>query len=190
MKYAILGGTFNPIHTAHLIMAEYVFATGLFDKILIMPSGNPPHKAGSNRKKSDAINNNLETNIVIDKKHRLNMCELVANHKDYFEVSTMELDRVGRTYTVDTIERLLEETEHTYSMIIGADSLMNLEKWYQPKRLLSLCDFVVVDRITNTSDEVIKQIQYLEEKYEGQFTRVPMPLVEISSTMIRVSGQR
>jgi len=174
MKYAILGGTFNPIHTAHLIMAEYVYGTGLFDKIMIMPSGNPPHK---NKKADDAA--------VIDQKHRLNMCELVANHKDYFEVSTIEIDREGVTFTVDTIEELLKNTDNSYSLIIGADSLMHLEKWYQPERLFKLCEFIVIDRITNSTDEIANKIEHLKEKYNGHFTRVHMPLIEISSTMIR-----
>jgi len=187
MNYAILGGTFNPIHIAHLIMAEYVYATGLFDKILIMPSGNPPHKTKKVGKTGSALDeNHTWDDQVIDKKHRLNMCELVANHKDYFEVSTIEINREGSTYTVDTIEQLIKENEmNSYSLIIGADSLMNLDKWYQPERLFKVCQFVVIDRITNTDDEVSKKIQYFEEVYGGRFVRVDMPLIDISSTVIR-----
>lgn len=169
MKYAILGGTFNPIHTAHLIMAESVFRSGSYDKIIIMPSGDPPHKKEE----------------VIDKEHRLNMCELATRDKPYFEVSSFEIDRQGRTYTYDTIMSLNEALEDEYSLIIGSDSLMNLESWYRAKDLFKICHFVVLDRITETESTIVDRIDYLTKTFGATISRVKMPHIEISSTDIR-----
>lgn len=169
MKYAILGGTFNPIHTAHLIMAESVFQSGSYDKIIIMPSGDPPHKKEG----------------VIDKEHRLNMCQLATREKPYFEVSSFELDREGRTYTYDTIMALNRDLEDEYSLIIGSDSLMNLESWYKAEALFKICHFVVLDRITESEDAIIGQIDFLSKTYGANISRIKMPHIEISSTDIR-----
>lgn len=169
MKYAILGGTFNPIHTGHAIMAEFVYSTGLFDGIILMPSGDPPHKDTE----------------VIDSKHRMNMCELVANQCKYIDTLDLEIERQGMTYTIDTLKHLKETTDHTYAWIIGADTLMSLEKWKDFEDVFKLTEFVVVNRIDIDDQVVNLKIEELSKRYFGKFTKVSMPFIGISSTLIR-----
>lgn len=168
---AILGGTFNPIHNGHLIAAEFVYDTKKYDKIIFMPTGDPPHKDGKE---------------VINKEHRLNMCQLAINHNENFEISTMEIDRKGTTYTVETIAELkkLNPGIH-YHLIIGNDSLMQLLNWRNPKELFKICNFIVVNRPGYTSDEIIKQMDYLSKKYDAKFSVIDIPDIHISSSEIR-----
>lgn len=170
MRYAILGGTFNPIHIGHMIMAEYVFSTGIYDKILIMPSGDPPHKHKSE---------------IIDKEHRMNMCQLSTRKKPYLEVSSMELDRKGTTYTVDTLKSLSKDSDNQYDLIIGTDSLMNLEKWYEADNLFQLTHFVVIQRVGDKTQDIHEKIEYYKDHYKASISVLSMPLIEISSTEIR-----
>jgi len=169
-QIAILGGTFDPIHIGHLIAGQYVYDTGLFNEICIMPSGNPPHKIST-----EAYN-----------KHRLAMCQLAADSLEGFTVSDIEQTREGKIYTVDTFSYLKENNPGTkFWLIIGTDSLMNLKSWYKPEQLLATVNFVVVDRGGYDLAEIKAMIKSLDEGYKCDLLYVKMPLIELSSTTLR-----
>lgn len=168
----IMGGTFDPIHYGHLILAQYVLDNMKLDEILFVPSGISYLK--SKRK-------------VSDKMHRLNMTKLGIANNDKFELSTIEIDRTGNTYTVDTITELNDKyPNNTYYFIIGADSLFDLLKWKDHKRLLNICNFIVANRgATYTDKQLNDEIHMLETTYHANITLVRIPDIEISSSEIR-----
>ncbi|MDX1358978.1 MAG: nicotinate (nicotinamide) nucleotide adenylyltransferase, partial [Clostridia bacterium] len=116
MRIGILGGTFNPIHNGHLEMAEIAVDVYSLDDVILIPTGNPPHKADEE---------------IISKYDRYELCLLSAAAYDNIFVSSVEIDREGITYTIDT----LKELEKLYGIrdelyfIIGGDTVFQLEKW-------------------------------------------------------------
>lgn len=169
-KVGIMGGTFDPIHYGHLILAEYVATDVKLDKVIFMPSGTPYLKSH-----------------VTEKKHRLEMTKRGIAGNDKFIVSTMELDRVGNTYTVDTMATLKQSHPNTrFYFIMGADSLFDLEKWKNSEQLFKICDFAVTNRGgTYSKTDLQTQIQTLNQKYASQISLVSIPDIQISSTEIR-----
>ncbi len=166
----ILGGSFDPIHHGHLIAAQCVYDTGAFDEIWVMPTGNPPHK-------------DLES---IANDHKLSMCELAIKNSPNFKVSDYELNREGKIYSVDTLEQLSNlYLDIKFWLIIGADSLLYLEKWYNAPKLLTIGNFIVVDRGGIDPDETHTCLERLKSEYDAEFMYVKMPLIELSSTNIR-----
>jgi len=173
-RIGILGGTFNPIHMGHLIMAEEVCKRHHLSKVIFIPTYTPPHKY---------------TDDLTDAGHRYQMAKEAINVNDKFEVSDLEIKRKGKSYTIDTVHEILghygEECE--VFLIMGADSLNELELWKDIKMLSQLCHFVIVNRpgfSTGTSsklaeligDDVISDIEKLRTEIEP---------VGISSTEIR-----
>ncbi|MBU5440011.1 nicotinate-nucleotide adenylyltransferase [Tissierella sp. MSJ-40] len=171
MKIGIMGGTFNPIHNGHLIMAEYTRYSLNLDKVLFIPTGKPPHK---------------EIEEVAYLNHRLEMTVLATLSNSFFQVSSMEIERKNITYTIDTIEALKEEyPKDEFYFIIGADSLFEIEKWKDYKKLLGLCNFAVVERPNYNNDKIVEKIQNLKTLHNSNIVKVDSPLIEISSTEIR-----
>ena len=133
MKVGVFGGTFDPIHMGHLIIAqEAAVETGL-DRVLFVPVGQPWLKAGT---------------LVSEGRHRLEMTRRAVALNDRFDVSTVEVDRPGPTYTADTLEELQAGLDAADSLhfILGMDSLENLHRWSRPERLFELCTIVAVSR--------------------------------------------
>lgn len=169
-KIGILGGTLDPIHNGHIIMAEYAKNQLNLDKVIIMPTGNPPHKN---------INNITDADI------RSSMVKIAIENIDYLEYSDFEIKRQGVIYTSDTLELFIEENpEAEIYFIMGADSLLAIETWHEPGKILKLCKVVVGDR-DNSNDKIINQISYLKNKYDAYIIYLNMPLVDISSTYIK-----
>ncbi|MCY4404225.1 MAG: nicotinate-nucleotide adenylyltransferase [Candidatus Poribacteria bacterium] len=133
MKIAIMGGTFNPIHYAHLVSAEQVREGLGYDKILFVPAARPPHK--------------IQPDIV-SAEHRYQMVKLATADNPYFEVSRIELDRAGPSYTIQTIKTLRklygESTELAW--IIGADSLIEYNIWKDFDEVLKQCTMIATTR--------------------------------------------
>ena len=173
-RIGILGGTFNPIHMGHLIMAEEVCKHHHLSKVIFIPAYIPPHKY---------------VDDLTDARHRYQMAKEAINKNDKFEVSDLEIRRKGRSYTIDTVHEILghygEESE--VFLIIGADSLNELELWKDIKKLSQLCHFVIVNRPGFSTDvsprlaELIgnDNISYIEK------LRIEIEPVGISSTGIR-----
>lgn len=167
----IMGGTFNPIHLGHVKLAQAAFEQYNLDKVIFIPSSEPPHK------KNEAIVSGL---------HRLNMVKLAIQDFSYFETSDMELNREGYTYTYDTLKELHgQNTQDEIYFIIGADSLFNFEKWNHPDEIVKMCILLVADRDDIPIDKFVNQIDYLKEKYQADIRILKTPMMDISSTQIR-----
>lgn len=166
----IMGGTFNPIHIGHLIAAEEVSVKMGLDNIIFIPTGNPPHK---------------NKNIILPALHRLEMVNLAIKNNDKFQISEMEINREGKTYTYDT----LLELHNLYSdselfFIIGYDTLKELGTWRSIGEVCKLCSFIVVNR-NNDRGDMEKSIKENKEKYNAKIHIVDIPNIEVSSTDIR-----
>ena len=173
-KIGISGGTFNPIHLGHLIVAELVRDRFGLDKVLFVPSGMPPHKNLSN---------------VAGAEHRFNMVQKAVAGNPWFSESRIEVERGGYTYTVDTLKNLKEIYRNNTSLyyIIGADVLNDLLTWKDYQEVFKICEFIVVLRPGNDAYGFKKQIQYLRDNYCAKIHFIDTPLIDISSTEIRNS---
>ncbi len=169
-KIGIIGGTFDPIHIGHLIIAESALSELELDKVIFMPSGNPPHKS---------------IKRITDFRTRSDMVKLSIDNNENFVYSNFEIQRDGYIYTSDTL-RLLKEQQPDWDLhfIIGADSLFYLEQWHEPEKIFQRCRIVVADR--DNSDEKIKSVvEHLNMKYNTNIYYINSPLVNISSSLIR-----
>jgi nicotinate-nucleotide adenylyltransferase len=128
-----MGGTFNPPHLGHLICAEEVYDHFKFDKIIFIPNARPPHKNKSG---------------VIDPQHRYMMTYLTIKDNPHFEISRVELDRSGHSYSIETIKefRRIYESDTEFYWIIGADSILEMNIWKDVDELLTLCNFIAINR--------------------------------------------
>lgn len=131
-RVGILGGTFNPVHNGHTLIAEQVYNQLQLDRILFMPNAIPPHQKPKETLADD---------------HRLNMLDLAIRDNDHFAIEAIELDRKGKSYTVDTMEILttLYPNTHFY-FIIGGDMVVDLDNWHRINDLIDLVSFVGVKR--------------------------------------------
>lgn len=132
IRIGILGGTFNPIHLGHLLIAQDAVEAAKLDRVLFIPSATPPHKvlAGD-----------------ISAVHRLRMVELAIAGDKRFRVDDLEIRRGGKSYSVDTLTELRRRHPRTdFHFIIGADSLDELHLWKDAPRLVKLCQFIAVTR--------------------------------------------
>ncbi|EMP67056.1 nicotinate-nucleotide adenylyltransferase [Streptococcus mutans] len=158
-QIGILGGNFNPVHNAHLLVADQVRQQLGLDEVLLMPEYKPPH---------------VDKKATIDEKHRLKMLELAIKGIEGLAIETIELKRKGVSYTYDTMKDLIEQNPDVdYYFIIGADMVDYLPKWHKIDELIQMVQFVGVQRSkykAGTSYPVIW---------------VDVPLMDISSSMIR-----
>ena len=168
-KYGIMGGTFNPVHFAHLYIAYEAKEKLDLDKVIFMPAGNPPHK---------------KNNIIIDSKYRYDMVKMAISDYEGFEISDYEIKKQGYSYTYETLTDLKEDDIEFY-FIAGGDSLMDIEKWRNTKGVLENCNFVVFNRGEYSENELNKQKLYLEEKYAAKIILLNIMNIDISSTEIR-----
>ena len=158
-QIGILGGNFNPVHNAHLVIADQVRQQLGLDEVFLMPEYLPPH---------------VDQKDTIDEKHRLKMLELAIEGIDGLGIETIELERKGVSYTYETMKLLTEKnTDVDYYFIIGADMVDYLPKWHKIDELIKMVQFVGVQRPkykAGTSYPVIW---------------VDVPMMDISSSLIR-----
>lgn len=171
-KVGIMGGTFNPIHLAHTEMAKVCLRQQDLDKVLFMPSKNPPHKKDKS---------------ILPENERAVMVKLAVSEYDKFVFSDFELQRKGTTYTADTLRLLQEENpDDNYYFIMGADSLLYLDKWYRPQEILKRAVILAIGRDGSTPDELKEKRKELIKQYDKADIRfVHMRQMDISSSMIR-----
>ncbi len=171
-RIGIMGGTFDPIHMGHLILGEQSFEQLHLDKVLFMPSGNPPHKRNRAGRASDG--------------QRVDMVRLAIEDNPHFELSLAEMHETGYTYTYRTLEELKEQNPDTdYYFIIGADSLFTFDEWKKPARICRACTLIVAVRDHASSDELNQEIKRLSAEYEGHFTLLDTMNIDVSSHQIR-----
>ena len=167
-KYGIMGGTFNPIHLAHLYIAYEAKEQLNLDKVIFMQDGNPPHKK----------------NTIINAKFRYEMVRRAIEGYEGFEINSYEIEKNGYSYTYETLNVLKEVNLKLY-FIAGADSLMDIEKWKNTKEVLNNCTFVVFNRGEFNRETLKSQKEYLENKYQAEIVLLDIMSIDISSTIIR-----
>jgi len=171
MKIGVLGGTFDPIHIGHLKVAEEVTARLNLSEIIFMPAGQPWLKGD---------------NPISLAEHRVEMVRLAIAGKPYFKLSTVEIDRAGPTYTVDTMAELRRQlgSGHELFFILGWDNLIQLPEWQEPSRLIKLCRLVAVPRVGYPDID----LSSLDAAIPGLSQRVILldsPRIDINASEIR-----
>ena len=170
-KIGICGGTFDPVHLGHLSLTEQVRCNFELDKILFIPSGNPPHK---------------KMKEVTDAPLRYKMVELAIASNPYFEAVALEIERIGYTYTIDTLKLLQALYKNAdFYYIIGADVVMDLMTWKSFEQVFKLTKFISVLRPGFQKTDYEERINYLESQFGASITSFDAPLMDISSTNIR-----
>jgi nicotinate-nucleotide adenylyltransferase len=170
-KIGVMGGTFDPIHTGHLVTAEAVRMEYGLNKVLFIPASHPPHK---------------QEFKITPAMHRYVMAVMATCSNPYFDVSSIEMERSGPSYTVDTARELLQRFGDSTDLyfITGADAIQDLESWEQIDTLLGLCHFIAATRpgCFSTLESVI---EHFGELGRSHIHRLATPEFEISSTDIR-----
>ncbi len=166
-----MGGTFDPIHVGHLILAESAWQQFGLEKILFMPSGNPPHK----KDRHGATN-----------EQRTQMVRLAIQGNPHFELSLQEMHERGYVYTKETLRSLRAQHPDTdYYFIMGADSLFTFESWNGPQEICDQCIIVAAVRDQVDVDKLNAQILHLKELYHADIRPLNSPNLDISSHNIR-----
>ena len=168
MTKLCFGGSFNPIHVGHLLVARAVAEALRFERVVLIPSAHPPHKPRA----AD----------LAESCHRLEMCQAVSRADPFFEVDSLELHRAGPSYTIDSVRELAGRGMSTpVSWLIGADMLQILPKWHRPADLLREVRFVIARRPGSVIDwlSLPPEFRHLEANV------VEAPLMQVSATEIR-----
>ncbi len=166
MKIGLFGGTFDPIHTGHIILAETARSDLCLDRILFIPAAIPPNK--------------MEC-VVTSAAIRVEMLLHAIDKIDNFDMSDTEIRRGGVSYTIDTVNDFLNSSEYEdsqFTLLLGGDSLVELDAWKDPERLLKSIPTVVMGRPGYDGMSAPKS-------FKEQVTFIRTPLIEISSTEIR-----
>jgi len=169
MNITVFFGTFNPIHTAHLIIAETVRSELGLEKILFIPAYLPPHR---------------NTSLALPE-HRLNMVKLAIKDNQYFDISDIEYRNKGKSYSYLTIKKLYElnpDLTEKINFIIGTDAFKLIDTWHEAEKLAKLVNFIIIKRAESLDiDELFSYIKLKDFNYKILKT----PFIEISSTYIR-----
>lgn len=173
MKIGILGGTFDPIHNAHIEIAKEALKQFELDKVMIMPTPNPPHK---------------DKNRITGNFHRANMIKLAIKDIPGLEFSDFELNKTDVTYTADTLCMLKElHPENQYYFIVGSDSIVSFMSWYRPDVILKYATLLAVKRDDESSLLMEEKIKEINEKFDTTVGIICMKAMAESSSIIRVN---
>lgn len=166
-KLGIMGGTFNPIHQGHLVAAEFIRDKFKLDEVLFVASGKPPHK---------------DRNGIASPEHRWMMTVLATDSNEHFSVSSLEIERVGESYTRDTIVQLKQiypkNTECYF--ITGADAIAEISTWHKTEDLPQITKFIAVSRPGYKLD-----VSNIDSRFQKCTYLIEIPALSISSTEIR-----
>lgn len=171
IKKAIFGGTFDPIHNGHLHIAYEALYKLNLDKVIFMPSGNPPHKLG--KKITNAF-------------FRYEMVKVAIRQEECFDISNYEINKSDLSYTYETLKyfnNLEKDTE--WYFLTGADCLMDIEGWKNAAEIFQLCTLIVFNRPGYNIENIQEQKSKVEKKYLNKIIFLDIPLLDISSTNIR-----
>jgi nicotinate-nucleotide adenylyltransferase len=169
-RVGVMGGTFDPIHHGHLVAAQEAASVLHLNRVLFIPVWQPPHKPDE---------------PAASPEDRLCMVRLAVAANPLFDVSTLEIDRPGLSYTVDTLERLVQDDpDRELHFIVGMDSLAELPRWHDPARLLRLARIVALYRPGWQTVDLTVLAGTLPES-AGRVSVVSMPGLDISATELR-----
>ena len=172
IRYGIAGGTFDPVHLGHLLIAEDMRTKFGLERVLFIPSKNPPHK---------------DLGQVTDGKARYEMVKLAIEGNPDFMISDIEMKRAGASYTVDTLRAL--KTQYgdpiRFCFLCGADVIRDIHLWKSPKEIFSMCDILTTTRHPMTEDEFRQKTDDLRKAYGARIYFADSPRIDISSTDIR-----
>lgn len=171
MRIGVFGGTFSPPHNGHLQAAKAFMEQMWLDLLYVIPTALPPHK---------------EMDNPVSAAHRLEMCRLAFGGMEGVYVSDLEIQRGGRSYTVDTLRELSGEDRRLF-FLCGTDMVLTLDQWRSPEEIFRLCYPVYIRRDTDASLDplIVKKISEYNEKYGKVVRRIVTDPIEISSSMIR-----
>lgn len=171
-KIGLMGGTFDPIHYGHLVLAEQIRTQFELDMVYFIPAGIPPHKQDKN---------------ISNSNHRYFMTLLATITNSKFEVSKLEIEEDDVSYTVNTIKKFQEKIDKEAELyfITGADAVYELDTWKNVKELLGLCNFIAASRPGIDRQKLQDKILELNEKYDASIIVTTVPALAISSTDIR-----
>lgn len=171
IKVGILGGTFNPIHNGHILLAQKAFDFCDLSKVLIMPTGCSYLK---------------DQRLILPKMDRINMVKLAITGCSYFELSEIETNKEGNTYTFETLKELNEvHPDWLLHFIIGADTLYSIETWKNPQDIFDRAVIIAAKRNHHSDKELIKQSNYLKDKFNARIIFLDSDDIDISSSEIR-----
>ena len=175
-RIGIMGGTFNPIHIGHLMLAECAREELSLDEVWFIPTG-----CSYMKEKQLMRGNGMPL-----PEERLEMTELALENTPSFRCHDIEVKRAGNTYTYETLEELKRvNPEHQFFFIFGADCLYTIESWKEPERIFAACDIVAAVRGDSSLDAMEEKIAQLRHNYGARITLLPFRNLEISSTEIR-----
>lgn len=170
-KTGIMGGTFNPIHNGHLMLAKEAYRQFNLDEVLFMPCGVPYMKAGQK----------VESGQI-----RAEMTALAIQDIPEFTLSTYEIEQKGNTYTYATLDHLKELNPDTeYYFIVGADSLFHMTNWVYPERIFANCCILAAVRDDKTISDMKEQVRLLQKQYHADIRLLQIECIDISSSDIR-----
>lgn len=170
MRVGILGGTFNPPHLAHLVCAQAAHSQLGLDRVLLMPAGEPPHKKVAPGDPSP--------------RQRFELCRLAVVGDERFDVSPLELERPGRSFTADTLRLLHERApDDELSFIVGGDMAASFPSWHEPETVLSLATLAVAERRGAKRDAIERALAPLAGSERVRY--FDMPRIDISSSELR-----
>jgi nicotinate-nucleotide adenylyltransferase len=173
MRLGIFGGSFNPVHYGHLLLAESCREACALDEVWLVPAAVPPHKQGV---------------VLAPAKARLEMLELALAGSEQLRPSSIELERGGVSYTVDTLARIAAEKPGAkLFLLMGADSLADLPTWREPAQICALATPIVVRRAGSPEPDfsVLGPVASPDRLAEIRRLQVEMPIIELSSTDLR-----
>ncbi len=166
MKVGIFGGTFNPPHIGHLIVAEFVREEAELDKIIFVPCASPPLKQNLNY-----------LSQLAEPEHRFEMVKIAIKGNPFFEVSDIEIKRGGVSYTIDTINQMLERfPSYNFYLLIGADQFKNFHLWREPDEIVKKVQLIVFNR---------PGFDIPESRFSPFAKFIAVPNIDVSASAIR-----
>lgn len=170
-KIGIIGGTFNPIHNGHTLLALYCKEKLNLDKVIFIPTYTPPHKSDKD---------------LASEVHRFNMCNIAVQNYPDFSVSDIEIKRKGKSYTYETLTSLKEiYPNDTLYFITGADMFLTLEKWKNPEIIFDKAVIAAVPRNLSDSEMLNSHYQNFLKPLGAKACILDEPVLSVSSTFIR-----
>ena len=174
-RIGIFGGTFSPPHNGHIAAARAFMEQMWLDILYVIPTALPPH---------------TEADSLVSAQHRLEMCRLAFSGMEGVYVSDMEIQRGGRSYTVETLRELAGDDRRLF-FLCGTDMMLTLDQWREPDEIFRLCYPVYIRRESDDalSEQIVRKIAEYNEKFGKVVRRIVTDPIELSSTRVRQSIQ-